>query len=125
MLRACRRVLEPGSPLAFYAVTTADGLTPDEVARALEAGPDHADPGPGYRALMETAGFTNVVIDDVTDEYDVTLSESIRARDEESAALIDLVGADVFAEGRASREQELAAIHDGLLRRYLVSGRRA
>ncbi|MCH8991958.1 MAG: hypothetical protein IIA44_09460, partial [Acidobacteria bacterium] len=43
------------------------------------------------------------------------------ARDAESAELEDLLGADEFAEGQSSRRQELAAVRDGLLVRYLIS----
>lgn len=121
MLRACQRVLKPGAPLAFFVVTIADGLSRHGVERAIEAGPEYVEAGPGYRALVEEAGFAAVEIVDVSDEYAATLSDSIRARDAEAAELKELVGADVFAEGQASRREELAAVHNRLLRRHLIS----
>ena len=51
----------------------------------------------------------------------MTLSNSIRVRDAEAAELGVLLGGDVFAEGQASRRQELDAVEDGLLRRFLIS----
>ena len=117
MLRACSRVLKPGAPLAFFVVTVADGVS----ARDIEAGPEYVDAEPGYPLLMTAAGFDNLELVEVTNEYVTTLSNSIRARDAESAELEDLLGADEFAEGQSSRRQELAAVHDGLLVRYLIS----
>ena len=117
MLRACSRVLKPGAPLSFFVVAAADGVS----ARDIEAGPEYVDAEPGYPLLMTAAGFDNVDLAEVTDEYAATLSTSIRARDAESAELEDLLGADEFAEGQSSRRQELAAVRDGLLVRYLIS----
>jgi len=117
VLRACNRVLRPGAPLAFFVVTVADGVS----ARDIEAGPEYIDAESGYMPLMTAAGFNNVELVKVTDEYAATLSDSIRARDTESAELEDLLGADEFVEGQTSRRQELAAVHDGLLVRYLIS----
>ena len=121
MLRACRRVLKSGAPLAFFVVAPAAGLSPCEIERAVEAGPAHVEAGPGYAVLLRQAGFADVEIVDVTDEYALTLSASIRAREVEVTQLGDLIGMDVFAEGQAGRRRELAAIHDGLLQRHLVS----
>ncbi|MCH8128495.1 MAG: hypothetical protein IIC70_01180 [Acidobacteria bacterium] len=117
MLRACSRVLKPGALLSFFVVAAADGVS----ARDIAAGPEYVDAEPGYPLLMTAAGFDNVDLAEVTDEYAATLSTSIRARDAESAELEDLLGADEFAEGQSSRRQELAAVRDGLLVRYLIS----
>lgn len=71
---------------------------------------------------MIAAGFDDVELVDVSDQYLVTLSAWIAARDAESAALEPLLGVAEFAEGQESRLLEAAAIREGLLRRYLVSG---
>ena len=89
----------------------------------------NASGAPGFRTLLQAlsteslAGSQHMTSElvEVTDEYVTTLSNSIRARDAESAELEDLLGADEFAEGQSSRRQELAAVHDGLLVRYLIS----
>lgn len=122
MLRACHRVLKRGAPLALFVVAVADGLSARGIARAVASGPPHVDAGAaGYRALMESAGFADVEVVDVTEAYEVTLSASIRARDTERSVLEDLLGVDEFAEGQSSRREELAAVHDGLLRRHLIT----
>ena len=117
-------VLKSGAPLAFFVVAPAAGLSPCEIERTVEAGPAHVEAGPGYAVLLRQAGFADVGIVDVTDEYALTLSASIRAREVEVTQLGDLIGMDVFAEGQAGRRRELAAIHDGLLQRHLVSAAR-
>lgn len=125
MLRACHRVLKPGAPLSYFVVAVADGLSDGDTARAVEVGPAYVAAGPGYLELMHTAGFDTVDVVDVTDAYAVTLSDSIGERDVEADQLVDLLGAADFAEGQSSRRHELAAVHEGLLRRYLISaGRR-
>lgn len=120
MLRACGRVLKRGALLSFFVVAVADGLSAQDTARAIGAGPEFVDAESAYPLLLAAAGFDNVELVEVTDEYAATLSDSIRARDAESAELEDLLGADEFAESQSSRGQELAAVHDGLLRRYLI-----
>ena len=121
MLRACHRVLKPGAHLSYFVVAVADELDDGDTARAIESGPVFVAAVSGYPELTVAAGFDGVDLVDVTDEYAVTLSESIRARDAEAAELQDLLGAAEFAEGQSSRRLELAAVHDGLLRRLLIS----
>ncbi len=105
----------------FFVVAPAAGLSSREIELAVEAGPPHVEAGPGYAVLLKQAGFANVEIVDVTDEYALTLSRSIRVRETEATQLEDLVGVDVFTEGQAGRRQQLAAVDNGLLERHLVS----
>lgn len=121
MLRACRRVLKARAPFVFFVVSPTSGLSARDIEHAAEAGPTHVDAGPGYAELLAEAGFVDVEIVDVNDEYARTLSRSIQVREAEAAHLEDLVGADVFAESQASRRAELATVHSGLLQRSLVS----
>jgi len=81
----------------------------------------YVDAGPGYPSLLEAAGFVNAKVVDVTADYAVTLSDSIRARNNDRRQLEQLLSVDEYAEGQSSRRQELAAIQNGLLRRYLIS----
>jgi len=121
VLRACQRVLKPGAPLVFFVVAVAAGLSARDTARAIEAGPVYVDAGPGYPSLLEAAGFVNAKVVDVTADYAVTLSDSIRARNNDRRQLEQLLSVDEYAEGQSSRRQELAAIQNGLLRRCLIS----
>ena len=121
MLRACRRVLKKDVPLAFFVVALADGLSARQTERGIEAGPPHADAGPGYGLLLREAGFSDIELVDVTDEYADTLTKSILVRESEANQLVDLIGEDMFTESQARRRSELDAVHSGILRRHLVS----
>lgn len=105
----------------FFVVAVADGLSARDTAEAVAAGPPCVNAEPGYLSLVEGAGFDLPEIVDVTDDYAATLSASIQARDEELPSLEKLIGTDRFAEGQSSRREELAAVHNGLLRRYLIA----
>jgi hypothetical protein len=107
--------------LAYFVVATAGGLPPPDRVRAVESGPDFVETGTGYSSLMNDAGFVGVTTVDVTADYATTLSQSITARDAERSPLERLIGADRFAEGQASRRQELEAVYAGILRRFLIT----
>jgi len=121
VLRATSRVLKPGGLLSFLVIAVSDGLSPVETNIALEAGPEHIDAGPGYPALMEAAGFEDIQVIDVTDEYVATLTGWIREWEADSAELEQLMGIDEFAERQTRRSQAIASARDGLLQRYLIS----
>jgi len=124
VLRACNRVLKPGAPLAVFAVATSQGLTDMEKSRAIDAGPPHVATESSYPELLETSGFVDCEMVDLTDEYAATLSESIEIRDAEKAALVQVIGLSDFTEGQQLRRAELEAVADGLLLRYLVTARK-
>ncbi len=121
MLRATSRVLKPGGLLSFLVIAVASGLSAAETNMALDAGPEHTDAGPGYPALMEAAGFEDIQVIDVTDEYVATLTAWIREWEAASTELEQLMGIDEFTERQKRRRQALAAARDGLLQRYLIS----
>jgi SAM-dependent methyltransferase len=121
VLRASHRVLRPGGVLCFAVIAHGNGLTGDEAAEALAAGPDHADAGPGYERLMATAGFQDVDVTDATDAYLVTLTAWVREWDAEATELARVLGADEFAERQAKRRRAIRAARTGLLRRYILT----
>jgi hypothetical protein len=90
--------------------------------RALEVG--HVDAGPGYASLLDTAGFEDVTVTDVTDAYLATLAHWYQAYDLEAAALRALIGSDDYAERQTRRRRTIEAVDNGLMRRYLVAGQR-
>ena len=110
--------------ISFLVIAVADGLSVAETDVALDAGPEHIDAGPGYPALMDAAGFEDVEVIDVTDDYLATLAAWIRAWDADSTELQQLIGVDEFTERQMRRRQAHATARDGLLRRCLISARR-
>jgi len=121
VLRACRRVLKTGGLISFLVIAVADRLSAAETLTAIEAGPEQVAAESGYSMLMDAAGFEDVDVIDVTDEYLVTLSAWLRAWEAESTEIQRLIGVDQFAERQTSRRQALEKATDGLLRRYLIS----
>lgn len=124
MLRACNRVLKPGGLLSFLAIALAEGLSDDQTTAAVDAGPDHVVSEPGYSALMEDAGFEAVELVDVTVDYLATIEDWIHEWNAESDAIERLVGIDEFNQRQTRRRSPLQAGRQGLLIRYLISGRR-
>lgn len=124
MLRACKRTLKPGGVLSFLVIAMADGLAANDTTRAVEAGPDYVATTDGYPSLLDTAGFVDIEIDDVSNEYVDTMTDWIREWDKESDELVDLLGADEFSERQARRRHALGPITAGLLRRYMITASR-
>ena len=121
MLRAIKRVLKPGGRHAFFVIQLRDGLTSEEATRAIDVGREYLPAGPGYLALLEQAGYTDIVAEDVTDQYLATLHDWVRewrrARDE----LIDLHGESEFQD-RVSRWTSAAdLVEEGLLQRFFYA----
>lgn len=104
-------------------ITLPNGLSLEDRERAMDAGPEHTAAGPGYPALLESAGFAGVTMTDATDQYCATLKAWIAAWDDESEQIRPLVGAEEFADRQARRKRALADARDGLLSRQLISAR--
>jgi ubiquinone/menaquinone biosynthesis C-methylase UbiE len=126
VLRASYRVLKPGGMTGFLVISAGEHLTAKERARMVEdgIGPEYLDAGSGYPELMRQAGFAQVVVHDITQDYLATTEAWIRERAAEAEALRLLWGAERFEDRQASQRQSLQATADGRLRRYLVTGTR-
>ena len=122
MLRASHRVLKAGGTTTFGVIAVADALTGELREEAIAAGPPHVDTDVAYPDLMRAAGFEDVDIADVTPEYLETLTAWWDEWETESVELRRIVGDEDFTERQANRMRAIRAVHDGLLRRYLVSG---
>ena len=121
MLRAGKRVLKPGGVLSFFVIAVAEGLSAERHELAVAVGPQRIDATPGYSALMQTAGFEDVVHADCTSEYEATLAAWIREYERESEALEKLLGRDEFLERQELRSQTLEAVRAGLVCRFQIS----
>jgi SAM-dependent methyltransferase len=124
VLAESRRVLRRGGGMCFAVIAVPDGLDRAAHADAVDNGPPHVEAGPGYPALLSAAGFTDIAVSDVSEEFLGTSMAWAREWDAEREALRPLVGPDVYAERQATRKRANRAIADGLLQRLLVSARR-
>ena len=124
MLRACRAVLRPGGVMAFTAIQQAPGLGPLGRRVPAQVGPSDVVVRTSYPSLLASAGFTEVVADDVTAQYRATLGGWIEASRRHTDELVAIVGPDEVEERRADRLATLAAIDDGVLQRWMFVARR-
>ena len=125
MLRAISSVLKPGGRQLFYAITLATGLSDQARKRAIRQGNEHVGAEPGYRILMKQAGFEDIEVMDVTDDYLSTMEAWSTAWGVDSDALTQLLGETEYNRRIELREVDIAAVRSGLLMRYLISGVKA
>ncbi len=123
MLRACSRVLRPGGRIAFHVIFVAAGLSKQNRVRAVAAGPPYVAALESYPNLLASAGFGDIEEVDLTDQYRLTaeawLQESARAAQQ----LEEIFGIEEFRRGQQEREETMAAIEGGFLRRALLAAR--
>ena len=109
--------------MAFHVIFVASGLSEGDRARADGAGPPYVSAPGSYADLLASAGFGEIDELDLTDEYRVTaqawLSESTRAATQQE----EIFGVEEFRQRQQEREETLAGIEGGLLRRSLFAAR--
>jgi cyclopropane fatty-acyl-phospholipid synthase-like methyltransferase len=121
VLRAIDRVLRPGGRLAFAVITFADGITAEEKLWAGGVSPENIDAGPGYPELLAEAGFVDIDVTDVTEQYGATIDAWVAAWDDEAAGIGRLMTAEEFADRQSRLRRSSQAVRRGLRRRYLIS----
>ena len=122
MLRATRRVLKPGGRIAFAVIAVADGLRGAELEQARDVGPDFGVTDAPYPVLMSEAGYVDTVSEDITAALAETQAAWIDAWEAEAAEIEAVIGSQDFSERLLDRAKMAAAVREGLLRRYLVTG---
>lgn len=105
--------------MAFYTIYVEPGLTPAERRRARRAGPRAVDCRRDHDSLLRSAGFEDVIEQDVTTAFLTTARDWLRETDEHEAELAPLESDDAFAERQQERRTMITAIEDGLLGRSL------
>ena len=125
MLRACRRLLEPGGRLAFATIYPAPGLSDRDYRRALALGPRAvATRRRRYSDLLAAAGLDAVRQIDVTSDFRSVAAELLGGELRHADELRGAVGDTAFDERVADLKRSLSGIDAGLLRRALFLARR-
>jgi hypothetical protein len=113
--------------MVFTAITPGPDLTSAQRRRAAAAGPAHVLVRTSYSSLLGSAGFVDVVGEDVTAAYRSTLGrwidETERRRDDVLAALAE-AGEEQYEERQSHRRAAMAAIDAGVLQRWVYVARR-
>ncbi len=107
--------------MAFHVIFVAAGLSEGDRARAVAAGPPYVLAAASYPELVALAGFDRIDEVDLTDQYRLAaaawLHESARA----AKQLEELFGVEEFQRRQRERQETVAAIEGGLLKRSLFS----
>ena len=72
--------------------------------------------------LMAAARFSEVAVNDVTEDFLRTARAWFRGFDEHKDDLEQVLGAQEWAERQGDRKSMIEAIEEGLLRRHIVIG---
>ena len=121
MLRACRRILNPGGRTSFTTIVVPDGLSKSEHRRAARMGPRAVTSTRPINVLMEAAGFEAIEVDDVTQDFIDTAEAWLKAFATRAVELRPLLGNEFDYRQRA-RQEMITAAGRGWLRRLLVTG---
>jgi cyclopropane fatty-acyl-phospholipid synthase-like methyltransferase len=121
VLRACEQLLRSGGRLAFTTIHVTTGLDPGRHRGAVRAGPPHVATRRPYPELVEQAGFVDVSVVDVTDDYARTQRAWFDEYEAHAEQLRRLVSEEEFASGQVERRRTRAAIEDGVLCRSLLT----
>ncbi len=105
--------------MAFHVIFVASDLSEEDTASADRAGPPYVSAAGSYADLLASAGFGEIDELDLTDEYRVTAEAWLRESARAATQLEEIFGAKEFRQRQREREETLAGIEGGLLRRSL------
>jgi hypothetical protein len=125
LLQECRRVARQGARMVFSVIAPALGLSESERRLAIDSGPEFVDLDGNYQALLDQSRWRVVHQMDVTAQFAQSIRASLRAMSANAEALIEVLGADDFAERVKRRESTLAGIDRGVLTRQIFAARTA
>jgi hypothetical protein len=101
--------------LAFHTIEPAQGLDEPARRKAHRVGPPAVAVRTSYTSMLETAGYRDIVVTDLTAGYLATVRRWATARDAYLDELGEVLGRDEVRAQIASGHRTAAAITDGLL----------
>jgi hypothetical protein len=107
--------------MAFMTITIVEGLSQEEHRRAVRIGPRAVAQTRPIDRLMTAAGFEDVEVTDLTEEFATTAQAWFEEYNEHEDELRSLLGAE-FDELCSNRGDMLGGLREGLLQRVLVAG---
>ncbi len=125
VLRACHRVLKPGGRIAYYTIYVAPDLSAADYRRIMKFWPQAGTRKRSPSEMLESAGFVDVRETDVTKQYRTTSQVWLEGRQSRYDQLAQAMGEDTLKGKIEEGKAILELIKDGLLRRSLLTGRRA
>ena len=111
-------MLKPDGVMSFLVI-----VDDDDSSASNTGGGDVVMTGADYVELMRQAGFTDVELVDVSDEYELTVEAWIREWNAGKAEIEVLIGPECFADRQELREEGLEKVQSGLRKRFSITGR--
>lgn len=116
-LKEARRVVEKGARMHFSVILPAEDLGAPDYALVLETGPPYIGLDGNYSEMLRDTGWRVDELQDMTDEYKNSLQRLVDGISDNEAELKKLLGAEDLVAKREHREDQIALIHRGLMRR--------
>ncbi len=125
MLRACHRVLKPEGRIAYYTIYVPPDLSAADYRRITKFWPSASVGRRSPSEMLESAGFIDLHETDVTKQYTATARGWLEGRRRHYDGLEPALGAASLKGKIDEGVATLAALKNGLLRRSLLTARRA
>ncbi len=116
-LQESRRVAIDNARMHFSVILPAEGLPQPKHEKVLETGPPFIGVNGSYSELLHAAGWQVDDCQDVTDEYGSSLQRLVDGIYKNQKELADLLGEDELIAKREHREDQIASITEGSMRR--------
>jgi hypothetical protein len=124
VLRASRRLLQPGGRTAYFTIFPAPELSKRDHRRAVLLGPRAVRSSKDQADLLEAAGFVQIEVMDMTQDFLETARRWLTHASELDGELRSALGDVLFDEQQADRRSLITAVEEGLLCRALFVGTR-
>jgi ubiquinone/menaquinone biosynthesis C-methylase UbiE len=119
VLRECRRTIRASGCMAFPVIFVAAGLSPQDHAEAVAAGPPFVESETDYQTLLARTGWRVVEAADLTATFIKSTRAMLEVRQAHREELKALLGASEYDDMIAHNHEKIPAIERGLLRRVL------
>ena len=116
MLLECRRVANKDALMHFSVILPAPDLSETDYQRAIEVGPPFTDAPQGYEPLLRESKWQIVDHIDVSSEYQRSLQSLVDGMNRNAPEIKAIFG-DEFDSYRQHREDQIAAVQSGILKR--------
>lgn len=117
LLRECHRVAKASAKMHFSVIRPATDLSTAEYEEVLSVGPPFVEVDGSYPELVQKAGWTITVCQDLSEEYLSTMSSLVKYLTENAELLSAAIGQEDYDQMLSHRSNQLTLIENGLLRR--------
>jgi len=116
MLSECRRVVNKGALMHFSVILAAPNLPSSDYQEAVDVGPPFTEAPGGYESILEKSRWQIIDRIDVSSEYQYTLQRLVDGMLNGAAEMQKVFG-DEFDGYRQHREDQIALVRRGILKR--------